>query len=437
MSRPGHGLAVRRHGPSFCAFLLGAAACWLALYLTDNGRAAFHDRAAPHRPACTQQRPRRRPPSGHADSRPAHLRSQGLHLVSNVHAIEVANLAASSGEHEEWATLLRLYLDPANATALHLRGGPGPLLGRLATRPFPAVPGGPVVSVIMVASNAQDTIGYAARSILEQTWTALELIIVDDASTDGTWAVADALSKSDARVKLLRNPVRVGPYVSRNRALVTAVAGEYVTTQDADDWALPRRLEVQVQTLADSGGAIRGNYVYSMRVQESGVVSTVAPGPAAPDGVSRQACPSAMYETALLRDHLGHWDSVLYEADNEMMFRARTFLGAGFVEIPHVGVLQADRPRSLGKQGYKAKKQPPSNSSSTSSSSSGEPVSNRAQYRQAYSAWHKQAMRPGHALYLGFPLVDRPFPAPEDMVIKLASVCACLEGSQHACVTAP
>jgi len=66
-----------------------------------------------------------------------------------------------------------------------------------------------------------------------------------------------------------------------------------------------------------------------------------------------QAFASAMYEVRLLREDLGFWDSVLYDADNEMMHRARAFLGRnGFVEIPHVGVLLADRPGSLGKQGY-------------------------------------------------------------------------------------
>ena len=396
-------------------------------------------RPAPHRRVSTSLSMRRNHPQ--SQSQPTVPRN--VHLVSSLHAIAEANAAASEGRHQDWMQHLNRYLDPSDvSTGLHLEDGAGPLLGRLSAKHVPAGESvglrrsvavespehrrsgavkSPVVSVILVALNAADTLEYAARSILQQTWTAIELIIVDDASTDDTWSLAQALREPDERVKLMRNPVRVGPYVSRNLALSSAT-GTYVTCHDADDWALPHRLEVQVRHFLDNAGVVRANYVYGLRVQPSGMVSTIAPpGPFSPDGVARRAYASAMYEARLLRKDLGYWDSVLYDADFEMMHRARAFLGRkGFFEIAHVGVLLADRPNSLGKQGYE---RAPKDQAAT----------HREAYREAFGTWYLAAQRPNRPLYLGFPLRGRPFPAPDAMVVGLVDVCACLERTPLGC----
>ena len=62
----------------------------------------------------------------------------------------------------------------------------------------------PEVSVIVPAYNAQATLGETLESVLAQTFTDLELIVVDDGSTDGTAAVANAID--DARVRLVWQP---------------------------------------------------------------------------------------------------------------------------------------------------------------------------------------------------------------------------------------
>src|SRR5438874_4257509 len=90
------------------------------------------------------------------------------------------------------------------------------------------------VSVIIPAYNAEETIERAVMTVVNQTRPPLEIIVVDDASTDGTRDVVRRLAKADPRVKLLENPTNRGPSGSRNRGFKAAL-GEWVAIQDADD----------------------------------------------------------------------------------------------------------------------------------------------------------------------------------------------------------
>jgi glycosyltransferase involved in cell wall biosynthesis len=104
----------------------------------------------------------------------------------------------------------------------------------------------PRVSVIMAAYNAEKFLRQAVDSILAQTLADFELILVDDASTDGTRAIL--VSYSDPRIRALYNPSNLGQSATRNRALAAA-RGKYIAVLDADDIALPTRLEKQGEWL--------------------------------------------------------------------------------------------------------------------------------------------------------------------------------------------
>ncbi len=108
--------------------------------------------------------------------------------------------------------------------------------------------GEPLVSVVMPAWNASETIAAAAQSILQQSYRALELIIVDDASSDTTLTMAKDLARADDRVRVIASPRQNGAARARNRGL-SHVAGQFVTFQDADDISHPERLERQVAEL--------------------------------------------------------------------------------------------------------------------------------------------------------------------------------------------
>ncbi|MEP6870002.1 MAG: glycosyltransferase family A protein, partial [Novosphingobium sp.] len=80
----------------------------------------------------------------------------------------------------------------------------------------------PIVTVAMAAHNAAAFIAPAIRSVLRQTLPQLELIVVDDCSSDQTCAVVSGLASSDARVRLERLTSNRGPGGARNRALELA-----------------------------------------------------------------------------------------------------------------------------------------------------------------------------------------------------------------------
>ncbi len=111
----------------------------------------------------------------------------------------------------------------------------------------------PVVSVIMPTYNAVRHLETAVRSACCQSLAAIEIIIVDDGSTDATVALAERLAAGDARIRVERNPRNLGPAGARNRALALA-RGTFVAVFDSDDLMAPRRLETLV-AIADARGA--------------------------------------------------------------------------------------------------------------------------------------------------------------------------------------
>ncbi|MES1925521.1 family 2 glycosyl transferase [Salinisphaera sp. T31B1] len=94
--------------------------------------------------------------------------------------------------------------------------------------------------------NSARYLGCAIESVLAQTLTDLELIVIDDGSSDDTMAVAAA--HDDPRIRLVRQEARRGIAATRNHGLALA-RGDYMASLDADDWAHPQRLARQVAFL--------------------------------------------------------------------------------------------------------------------------------------------------------------------------------------------
>jgi glycosyltransferase involved in cell wall biosynthesis len=106
----------------------------------------------------------------------------------------------------------------------------------------------PLVSVVMCVYNGAPYLESAAESVLRQTLSDLEFLIIDDGSTDDTWAILTGLAARDARVRLIRSVRNTGITRSINRLFALA-RGQYVTRHDADDISLPTRLARQVAWL--------------------------------------------------------------------------------------------------------------------------------------------------------------------------------------------
>ena len=107
-----------------------------------------------------------------------------------------------------------------------------------------------LVSIIMPSYNTAPYIEETIKSVLKQTYTNWELIIVDDCSTDNT---DEILSKiSDPRIRLFKNEKNSGAAVSRNKALREA-KGQWIAFLDSDDLWMPRKLEKQIAFMINNG----------------------------------------------------------------------------------------------------------------------------------------------------------------------------------------
>ena len=106
-----------------------------------------------------------------------------------------------------------------------------------------------MVTIIVPAYNCIKYLKDTVQSALSQSYPDLELLILDDGSTDGTLDLIDQIAGKDSRIRALPNERNLGVAQTRNRGLAAA-QGEYVAFLDADDLWMPDKLERQI-------GAIR------------------------------------------------------------------------------------------------------------------------------------------------------------------------------------
>jgi glycosyltransferase involved in cell wall biosynthesis len=115
----------------------------------------------------------------------------------------------------------------------------------------------PSVTVVIPAFNRVGTIRAAVESVLSQSYADLELLVVDDGSSDGTM---DQLAEiDDPRLRLLSNPHNMGVSAARNTGIRNA-RGVWVAFQDSDDEWMPRKLEKQMARIASLGPDCVGAY---------------------------------------------------------------------------------------------------------------------------------------------------------------------------------
>ena len=157
----------------------------------------------------------------------------------------------------------------------------------------------PVVSVVMPAHNAAPTIVESAESVLGQTFGDLELLIVDDSSSDGTRVASDALAERDPRVRVLCRPGRLGPAAARNVALEQA-RGRYIAFCDSDDLWLPEKLERQLDVLRRTGAALTYSAYHRIPPDFTGGVSAFEP-----TGRLVRVPPALKYDRLLYRNDNG------------------------------------------------------------------------------------------------------------------------------------
>lgn len=209
-----------------------------------------------------------------------------------------------------------------------------PPYDRLTTEEPPVpVTHGPLITVLVAAYNAAETLPTALRSLEEQTWRNLEILVIDDASPDnGAMArVVEDHAQRDPRIRLIRMAENGGAYVARNRGLDEA-KGVYVTLHDADDWSHPKKIETQVRHLEDNPDVIGCTTNQARATSDLNFTRWTGRGQFLIGNTS-----SFMFRREVVKEHFGYWDTVRFSSDNELVRRIRGRFGAAAVTEMQTG----------------------------------------------------------------------------------------------------
>ncbi|WP_018930753.1 glycosyltransferase [Gracilibacillus lacisalsi] len=252
----------------------------------------------------------------------------------------------------------------------------------------------PKVTIIVPTYNAEDTILTTLRALTTQSWQNLEIMVVDDCSTDHTLEVVENYLKKDNRIKLMQNTQNSGAYVSRNAALQLAT-GEFVTVNDADDWSHPEKIATQVNHLIKHTSTIAN---FSQQVRATTDMTFYRRGKFGQYVFSNMS--SFMFRREPVMKAIGYWDSVRFGGDSEFVRRVKNVFGEKSV------VELKTAPLSFQRQ---------TETSLTASSAFGFPgyfMGARKDYLESQLYHHEHA----EDVYYPYPMEQRPFPVPEPML---------------------
>jgi glycosyltransferase involved in cell wall biosynthesis len=188
------------------------------------------------------------------------------------------------------------------------------------------------VSVIVPMYNASVTILATLGCLVEQTWSNLEVIIVDDYSQDNSCQLVEQfLDKLPVELKriwqLLKQPANKGAYAARNRGALSAT-GNYITVHDADDWSHPQKIEYQVNALLEAptkkasiSFLARADQMLMFtcwRIEERWIYRNIS---------------SLMVQRSVI-EKIGYWDDISAGADTEYYYRLlRAFGSDAIIEV--------------------------------------------------------------------------------------------------------
>ncbi|MCL1868504.1 MAG: glycosyltransferase [Paludibacter sp.] len=120
------------------------------------------------------------------------------------------------------------------------------------------------VSVIIPCYNAEQYVEKAVLSIMQQTYANLEIICIDDCSTDKTFEILSRLAEKDERIMLVRNEINLKLTDTLNKG-VDLASGYYIARMDADDFSLPFRIEKQVDFVEKNNLKVCGTFTVFYR----------------------------------------------------------------------------------------------------------------------------------------------------------------------------
>ncbi|MEE6283152.1 glycosyltransferase family 2 protein [Georgenia sp. MJ170] len=223
--------------------------------------------------------------------------------------------ATGSGDHaDEWLELFQERFRQHGLEAPSLSAEPTATpYDALRAEATSTTASGPLISVVMTSYRPDHALLHSIGSILGQSWTNLEIVLVDDGSpAEYTPVLQRAVELGGERLRLVRQPTNEGTYAARNVGLAQS-RGQLITGQDSDDWSHPRRLERQAAPLL-ADDRLTSTASRALTVSEELVNFRVGQAP------SRLNVSSLMYRRSAL-DVVGGYDRSRKAADSEFMER--------------------------------------------------------------------------------------------------------------------
>jgi len=332
----------------------------------------------------------------------------GLALYSDDHDLRLAsaNLLASEGseEKERLAAINEVYESTGLRPLQRVNVGEPITLGNLFVgsneQGVGDVSGRPLVSVLVPTFNAQDTLPTALEALRAQDWPALEILVINDASTDKTAEVAEEFAAQDKRRRVIQQEFCEGAYAARNAGLHQA-RGEFITVHDADDWSHPEKISRQVEYLL-ANPEVAACMSHWVRCDDNLVFGAWR----IESGWIERNISSLMFRRAVF-ENLGYWDRVRAGADSEFLQRIIRAHGEHAV-----GDVLPNVPLSFGRTGGASL----TNFSDTHIRTSISGV--RKTYLDAAEDWHR-GVRDSQSLHVPEFPETRPFWAPPVLAVDV------------------
>lgn len=195
----------------------------------------------------------------------------------------------------------------------------------------------PKISVIIPVYNAELFLDKAMGSIVNQTFQDVEIICVDDCSTDSSYSILQNFAEKDSRIVVLKNEQNLGIVGALNRGLDVA-KGEFIARMDNDDIAELNRFQVQVDFLEKNPQiGLCGTFI-----KKFGQVNRLVKLPVAPDEIKANLCfnccimhPTVMMRSDLLKKYNLRYDTQFNNSEDfDLWTRCSEFFEIANIPLP-------------------------------------------------------------------------------------------------------
>lgn len=280
----------------------------------------------------------------------------------------------TSGDHAEygeWLTNFNRFFEEHGYAPVFLEGNNSQPFDRLVTnveaRSAGSVDSSPLVSIVLTAYEPDaERLTSSVKSILNQTWENIELIVVDDCSGPHFKDLFDQISELDERVRVLQTPRNGGTYVARNIGYAAA-NGEFITGQDDDDWSHPQRIVRQVEFMVNHPEYI-GCRITAIRCDEDLGRTRIGYKPVVLN-------PSSLLLRRAGYEQAGNYLESRKGADSEYYFRLKTVSGGKVANLKEPLSIIRILGESLSRGDFSAGWRHPS----------------RGSFRSSYRYWHRHS----------------------------------------------